>query len=78
MIEGSNDAINNFIEMGKEVYFITNNSTKTRQELAEKAQKLNFNVETENMISVAYLAAQYLKRQNFTKKVRRIQISKIR
>lgn len=68
VIDGSNDAINRFIDMGKEVYFITNNSTKTRLELAEKARKLDFQVETQNMVSVAYLAAQYLKRQNFSKK----------
>jgi hypothetical protein len=30
--------------MKKKVYFITNNSTKTRDELAEKARMLNFNV----------------------------------
>jgi ribonucleotide monophosphatase NagD (HAD superfamily) len=30
--------------MGKRVYFITNNSTKTREELAEKAKVMNFNV----------------------------------
>jgi len=30
--------------MGKKVYFITNNSTKTREELAEKARVMDFNV----------------------------------
>lgn len=30
--------------MGKKVYFITNNSTKTRDELVEKAKTLKFNV----------------------------------
>lgn len=30
--------------MNKKVYFITNNSTKTREELAEKSKTLNFNV----------------------------------
>lgn len=55
--------------MGKKVYFITNNSTKTRNEFLEKAKMLNFNVGEESMISTAYLTAQYLKQKNFNKKV---------
>ncbi|KAL7013591.1 hypothetical protein ACKWTF_015482 [Chironomus riparius] len=69
VIEGSNTVINRLIEMGKKVYFITNNSTKTREELAEKSRVMNFNVGFDNMISTSYLAAQYLKKQNFNKKV---------
>ena len=74
--------------MNKKVFFVTNNSTKTRQELADKAKALNFNVgfvrqtfliffenaeknfsSQENMISTAYLSAQFLKQKNFNKKV---------
>lgn len=61
--------INKLIELGKRVYFITNNSTKTREELAEKARVMNFNVGLDNMISTSYLAASYLKSLNFNKKV---------
>ena len=38
------NVINKFVENGKKVFFITNNSTKTREEFAEKNKALNFNV----------------------------------
>lgn len=44
IIKDSNKVINKFLEHGKKVYFITNNSTKTRDELVEKAKNLEFNV----------------------------------
>ncbi|XP_055596551.1 glycerol-3-phosphate phosphatase-like [Uranotaenia lowii] len=63
------DVINQFIKNGKKLFFVTNNSTKTRPEFVTKAVKMGFNVGEDNIISTAYLAAQYLKAQNFTKKV---------
>lgn len=42
VIDGSPDVINRFKEMGKKVFFVTNNSTKTRSEFLEKATSLNF------------------------------------
>ncbi|KAG5669577.1 hypothetical protein PVAND_017464 [Polypedilum vanderplanki] len=69
VIDGSNTVVNRLIELGKKIYFITNNSTKTRDELAEKAKTMNFNVGFDNMISTSYLAAHYLKSLNFNKKV---------
>lgn len=63
------DVINKFIENGKQLFFVTNNSTKTRPEFVAKSVKLGFNVGVENIISTAYLAAQYLKAKSFTKKV---------
>lgn len=63
------DVINKFIENGKQLFFVTNNSTKTRPEFVTKAVKLGFNVGVDNIISTAWLAARYLKAKNFTKKV---------
>ena len=51
VIKNSNTVINKFLEMGKKVYFVTNNSTKTREELAEKAKIMNFNVGIVSKIS---------------------------
>lgn len=44
MLRDSNTVINRLLDMGKKIFFITNNSTKTREELAEKAKIMNFNV----------------------------------
>lgn len=44
IIKDSNAVINKFLEHGKKVYFITNNSTKTRDELVLKARHMEFNV----------------------------------
>ncbi|XP_063697005.1 glycerol-3-phosphate phosphatase [Culicoides brevitarsis] len=68
-IPGSPEVINKFTALGKRVFFITNNSTKTREEFLEKATKMNYNVNAENILSTAFLVAQYLKNLNFQKKV---------
>ncbi|XP_059609095.1 glycerol-3-phosphate phosphatase-like [Phlebotomus argentipes] len=68
-IQGAPEVINKFIEMGKKVFFVTNNSTKTRDEFLVKAKTLNFNMTRDGIISTSYLAAQYLKHQQFSKTV---------
>ncbi|XP_053680753.1 glycerol-3-phosphate phosphatase-like [Anopheles nili] len=68
-LPGAPDVINKFIACGKQLFFVTNNSTKTRPEFVEKAVRLGFNVSIDNIISTAYLAAQYLKNVGFKKTV---------
>uniref|UniRef100_A0A182IPR5 4-nitrophenylphosphatase n=1 Tax=Anopheles atroparvus TaxID=41427 RepID=A0A182IPR5_ANOAO len=68
-LPGAPEVINKFIENGKKLFFVTNNSTKTRPEFVEKAVRLGFNVTIDNIISTAYLAAQYLKNVGFSKTV---------
>lgn len=68
-IHGSPEVINRLQEKGKRVYFLTNNSTKTRAGFLEKAQKLGFNITEETILSTAYATAQYLKQRQFNKKV---------
>lgn len=61
--------INRFIELGKKVFFITNNSTKSRPELLKKAVDLGFNMTEEGIVSTAWAAAKYLQNRKFDKKV---------
>lgn len=68
-IHGSPEVINRFQELGKRVYFITNNSTKTRSGFLEKAHTLGYNITEDGIISTSYAAAKYLKKRQFNKKV---------
>ena len=61
--------MNKFREIGKRVFYVTNNSTKTREDLVKKCEKLGFKASEGDVISTAYLAAEYLKNLGFNKKV---------
>jgi len=67
-IEGSVEVVNRLKEIGKNVYFATNNSTKTRPEFLEKAIRMGFKMNENEILSTAYTAAQYLKNRKFKKK----------
>ncbi|XP_045450794.1 glycerol-3-phosphate phosphatase-like [Melitaea cinxia] len=68
-IPGSAEAMNFFRNLGKKIFYVTNNSTKTRSEFALKAQQLGFIAEPEDILSTAYLVAHYLRGIGFRKKV---------
>lgn len=68
LFEGTNDVINKFVELGKKVYLITNNNQTSREEMAEKCKKMNFNLGAENMVSSSHATAQYMKQIGFDKK----------
>ena len=69
VIEGSVETMNRFKELGKKIFFCTNNSTKTRQELLQKSVDMGFNITKHELISTAHSAALYLKNRNFKQKV---------
>lgn len=60
-IPGAPQVINLLKERGKRVFFVTNNSTKTRKMYAEKMSSLGFNVSEEEIFGTAYCCAMYLK-----------------
>ena len=63
-IEGSPKTINALLSIGKRVYFVTNNGTKTRQELHDKARKQGFHIKLESIIVPTYSIAEYLSSKN--------------
>ncbi|OXU30853.1 hypothetical protein TSAR_012657 [Trichomalopsis sarcophagae] len=65
----SAEVMNTFQELGKRVFYVTNNSTKTREEFAEKCKLLNFKASEENILCTSHLAANYLKNISFNRKV---------
>ncbi|XP_041085843.1 glycerol-3-phosphate phosphatase-like [Polyodon spathula] len=60
-IPGAPEVINLLKKNGKRVFFVTNNSTKTREMYAEKMAKLGFQAKTEEVFGTAYCSAVFLK-----------------
>ncbi|XP_013113353.1 glycerol-3-phosphate phosphatase [Stomoxys calcitrans] len=61
VIAGVPETINALQAKGKKIYFVTNNGTKTRAELCEKARRMNFNIEETQIIAPTFSIAEYLK-----------------
>lgn len=68
-IPNSENVMNTFRKLGKRVFFVTNNSQRTRAEFVEKCKDLNFDATEEEFLCTSYLAANYLKSLSFDKKV---------
>uniref|UniRef100_A0A672F732 Glycerol-3-phosphate phosphatase n=1 Tax=Salarias fasciatus TaxID=181472 RepID=A0A672F732_SALFA len=60
-IPGAPQVINLLKESGKKVFFVTNNSTKTRKMYADKLATLGFHASEEEVFGTAYCSAMYLK-----------------
>lgn len=60
-IPGASDVINLLKKNGKKVFFVTNNSTKTRKMYADKMALMGFNATEEEVFGTAYCSAMYLK-----------------
>ena len=67
IIPGANDAIEHCRECGKTVFFLTNNSTKTRQQVFEKLQNMGINCNYDEVLTSGYVAAVYAQRENLQK-----------
>lgn len=68
-IPDSENVMNTFRKLGKRVFYVTNNSTKTRAEFLQKCTALNFEATEEEILCTSYLAANYLHSLSFNKKV---------
>lgn len=58
-IPGANSIVNYFRNIGKKVFFTTNNSTKTRKQIYERLVKLGIDVELNEVLTSGYIAANY-------------------
>lgn len=68
-IPGSPETINALKRLGKKVFYVTNNSTRGREEYLKKCLSLGFNAELDDIFPTSYCVAIYLKYLNFKKKV---------
>uniref|UniRef100_A0A8C1T5Q5 Glycerol-3-phosphate phosphatase n=1 Tax=Cyprinus carpio TaxID=7962 RepID=A0A8C1T5Q5_CYPCA len=60
-IPGAPEVVSSLKKKGKQVFFVTNNSTKTRQMYADKLGKLGFDASADEVFGTAYCSAVYLK-----------------
>lgn len=60
-IPGAPEVISLLKKHGKKVFFVTNNSTKTRKMYAEKMARMGFSVTEHEVFGTAYCSAMYLK-----------------
>ena len=63
IIEGANDAIEHCRSLGKRVFFLTNNSTKTRRQIFDKLRGMGIDCEFEEVMTSGYVAALYAQRE---------------
>ncbi|XP_064634817.1 glycerol-3-phosphate phosphatase-like [Lineus longissimus] len=63
LIPGAQDALRLLRKLGKKIFFITNNSSKTREDLLKKFERLEFEAHTEEIICTAHVIAWYLKEE---------------
>lgn len=67
-IPGAIDCINQLKSLGKRCFFVTNNSTKTRQHILDNLTKMGVNdVKEEDIACTAWILASYLKSRDLEK-----------
>lgn len=69
VLDDANKVLNQLQEMGKRVFFVTNNATKSRDILVELARSRGFNVTKEQILTPILSIVNYLHSQNFNKKI---------
>lgn len=60
-IPGATEVMNGFKANNKNVFFVTNNSTKSHTQFLEKFHSLGFEASSNEVISTSFLAAKYVK-----------------
>lgn len=68
-IDGSSAVLNRLQELGKRVFFVTNNATKSRDTYVELARERGYNITKEQIITPILATVSYLKSLDFNKKI---------
>lgn len=68
-IPGSLETVIKLKNAGKRVFYITNNSSRTREQYLQKCKKFGYPATVDEIVCTAYIAALYLKNINFRDKV---------
>ncbi|XP_019865656.1 glycerol-3-phosphate phosphatase [Aethina tumida] len=68
-IPGTVDVFNTFKKSGKQLFMLSNNSTKTHVRIAEDARTMKYQVDNDHVLNTAYLTASFLNSEHFSKKV---------
>lgn len=63
IIDGVNDVIDYFKCLEKRIFFLTNNSTKTRKQIFEKMLNMGIHCKYEEVFTSGYVAALYAKKE---------------
>ncbi|XP_049852187.1 uncharacterized protein LOC126329924 [Schistocerca gregaria] len=77
IISGTPDTINWLKSLNKRIFYISNNSTKSRDEYRKKLKDFNITCEKEDVWCSSFVSASYLKSIDFKKKVYLIGMSGI-
>jgi phosphoglycolate phosphatase len=64
-INSAHEVIHQLKQAGKQVYFVTNNSTKSRTTLKKKFDALGIDVDYDEILSSSFAAALYLKQKGY-------------
>ncbi|XP_012233536.1 glycerol-3-phosphate phosphatase isoform X2 [Linepithema humile] len=67
-LPNSSSVMNLFRKLGKRIFYVTNNSTKTRDDLVEKCKTLKFQANKDDILCTSNLSACYLQSLGFRKK----------
>ncbi|CRH02481.1 4-nitrophenylphosphatase, putative [Plasmodium relictum] len=76
LMKGAIEVIHNLLREGKRVYFITNNSTKSRENFLEKFRKLGFTfIKRENILCTSYAISKYFhNKEEYASKKKKIYV----
>ncbi|MGN0485580.1 MAG: HAD-IIA family hydrolase [Lachnospiraceae bacterium] len=65
LIEGADEVVQAFRDRGKKVFFLTNNSTKSREQICDKLRKMGLPCRKEEIYTSGYAAALYAKEKGY-------------